>query len=52
MTRPHIEFVQSQALPWKHEAEEEWFSGVQTKLLSEDLDSGASSMLVQYPAGW
>lgn len=51
MSRPHVEFIQSQALawqpsPWRH------LPGCQVKLLSRDAESGAASALVRLPAGW
>ena len=46
MPRPHIEFIQSQALPWAPHA------GTEVKILSRDNDTGESSSLVRYPAGW
>jgi len=51
MTRPHIDFLQSQALPWKPSP---WpfLPGCQLKTLSRDADTGALSLLVRYPSGW
>lgn len=51
MTRPFIEFLQSQALPWS----EGLYGGrrnVTSKIMSIDTETGASSTLVTYPAGW
>ncbi len=50
MPRPQIEFVQSQALPWR--ADDRFGAGVEVKVLSEDAESGAASLLIRYPAGW
>lgn len=52
MTRPWIEFVQSQQLPWRRD--DLWGArpGVEAKVLSLDPDGGAASLLVRYPAGW
>ena len=50
MARPHIEFIQSQALPWLKSHYAGRFRGAQIKTLSEDKDSGAASLLVRYPA--
>ncbi len=47
MPRPHIEFVQQQDLPF--EVAE---GGITVKRLSVDAETGASSTLVQFPAGW
>lgn len=52
MSRPHIEFIQAQQLPW---VTGKWAwpgAGVEVKILSEDEDSGACSAIVRYPAGW
>lgn len=51
MTRPFIEFLQSQSLPWS-EGLYGGRSGVTSKIMSIDLETGASSTLVTYPAGW
>ena len=52
MSRPWIEYVQSQNLPWI--AGDLWGvrPGVESKTLSLDDDNGAASLLVKYPAGW
>ncbi len=52
MARPWIEFVQSQNLPWT--AGDLWGirPGVESKVLSLDLENGAASLLVRYPPGW
>ena len=52
MARPWIEFVQSQNLPWT--SGDLWGirPGIESKVLSLDLENGASSLLVRYPAGW
>jgi hypothetical protein len=47
MPRPHIEFVQQQDLAF-----EDAQDGLEVKQLSLDTDTGASSSLVRYPAGW
>jgi len=51
VARPHTVFVQSQALPWSV-ALENVRPGVTCKVLSEDADSGASTRIVRYPAGY
>jgi len=51
VARPHTVFVQSQALRWSV-ARQEVRSGVTCKVLSEDADSGASTRIVRYPAGY
>jgi hypothetical protein len=52
LTRPWIEFVQSQHLPWESGDLGGTRPGVQFKQLSVDKDDGACSLLVRYPAGW
>lgn len=49
MTRPHIEFVQAQRLPWAAFPER---PGAEFKQLSTDPGTGALSAVVRYPAGW
>lgn len=52
MPRPHIEFIQSQQLPWVP-ARWAWpGAGVECKLLSEDSGDGACSCILRYPPGW
>lgn len=52
MARPFIEFVQVQNLPWRQGLPEGHRAGVESRVLSFDDDSGASSLLVRYPAGF
>ena len=52
MARPHIEFIQSQALPWRDDVFDGRFEGASVKVLSRDEQSGATSNMVRYPAGW
>lgn len=52
MGRPFIEYVQSQAIPWQAGVPGGSHKGVESRPLSMDLGSTASSMLVRYPAGW
>jgi uncharacterized protein DUF4437 len=52
MSRPFIEFVQAQALPWREGVPGGVRSGVTSKVLSGDSETGATSMLVRYPPGW
>ena len=52
MARPQIEFIQSQSLPWTPDPRFGLGDGVQVKVLSEDAESGAASLLVRYPIGW
>src|SRR2546421_12581780 len=52
MARPQIEFIQSQNLPWVPDTRIGIGDGVEIKVLSEDDETGAASLLVRYPAGW
>ncbi|WP_439532790.1 cupin domain-containing protein [Polymorphobacter sp.] len=52
MTRPWIEFLQAQKLPWRTDDLNGTKPGVETKVLSQDDETGASSQLIRYPAGW
>jgi hypothetical protein len=51
MARSHIEYLQSQSLPWQPSP---WphLGGCHTKVLSRDPIDGAVSLLVRFPAGW
>ena len=52
MPRPHIEFIQSQALPWEKGLYGGARPDVETKILSIDSINAESSALVRYPKGW
>ncbi|MBL8644475.1 MAG: DUF4437 domain-containing protein [Rhodospirillaceae bacterium] len=52
MARPHIEFIQSQAVPWQTLGEGTPRPGALSKVLSADPDTGAETALMKYPAGW
>ena len=49
--RPHIDFVQAQNLPWQSAGIIDR-PALSLKLLSQDSESGASSVLLRYSAGW
>jgi len=51
MARPHVEYLQSQSLPWQPSP---WphLAGCHLKVLSRDPVSGAASLLVRFPARW
>ncbi|MBS0376652.1 MAG: cupin domain-containing protein [Proteobacteria bacterium] len=51
MSRPHIDFVQSQSLPWQPSP---WphLRGCELKILSRDAEDGAWSLLVRFPPRW
>jgi hypothetical protein len=51
MHRPFIEFLQTQRLPWIP-ADTVGLPGAEMRVLSEDRDTGACSLLVRFPAGW
>jgi hypothetical protein len=52
LTRPHIEFIQAQMLPWRRIAEGAARPGAEYKFLSRDGGAGACSALIRYPPGW
>lgn len=52
MARPQIEFIQSQAIHWHKGLYGGARPDVRSKILSIDGVTGASSVLVEYPAGW
>ena len=52
MSRPHTEFIQSQALPWQPSPYEGRFAGTDVKVMSRDEETGAASLLVRYSAGF
>lgn len=53
MGRPFIEFIQSQQLTWKDKSSISSIrSGVQVKELSLDAETGACSLLVNYPKNY
>lgn len=51
MTRPHIEWIQAQALSWQPDAVAAR-PGAEAKILSRDAESGALSCLLRYPPGY
>lgn len=51
MPRDHVEFVQSQHLPWES-VEALPRPGTEIKVLSRDASTGAMSCLLRYPSGW
>jgi hypothetical protein len=52
MPRPHLEFVQAQALPWKTLGADSSRPGVEAKALSFDPETRAVTAILRYPAGW
>jgi hypothetical protein len=52
MPRPHIEFIQAQAMPWRDGLYAGDRPGVLSKTFSVDEATGAASLVVKYPAGW
>jgi quercetin dioxygenase-like cupin family protein len=52
MARPHIEFIQSQALPWKTLGADAARPGAEAKALSFDPETRAATAIIRYPAGW
>lgn len=52
MTRPHLEFIHEQVLPWSEGLYGGSRSGISVRTLSLDDETGASSLVVRYPPGW
>lgn len=52
LDRGHIEFIQSQQLPWQFVGGGMARPDVEYKMLSRDPSDGACSILMRYPAGW
>lgn len=52
MTRPHIEFIHEQVLPWSQGLYGGGRPDVQVRTLSLDGDTGGSSLVLRYPPGW
>lgn len=52
LDRGHIEFIQSQVLPWQRIGSGLARPDAEYKLLSRDPKDGACSALMRYPAGW
>ena len=50
--REHIEFVQSQMLPWQRIGAGLARPDAEYKMLSRNPESGACSALMRYPSGW
>jgi quercetin dioxygenase-like cupin family protein len=50
MPRPYIEFIHSQNLEWKRAGFRQ--GGLRWKVLSADDETGACTVLLDYPAGW
>ncbi len=52
MARAHIEFIQSQVLPWTDLDTGSSRPGAIIKVLSHDPDTSAGSAIIRYPEGW
>ncbi len=52
MSRPFIEFIQQQAVPWQQGLYGGARPDVEVRMLSLDDETGASSLLLRYPPGW
>lgn len=52
MARPHIEFIQAQALPWEKGAAGPARADCDARILSRDANTGAQSTQLRYPGGW
>lgn len=52
MSRPQIEFIQSQRLPWREASHDGPRAGARFRELSQDPGTGACSLVIRYPPGW
>lgn len=52
MPRSHTEFLRSDSVPWELIPSDAPRAGCERRLLSEDPDTGACSLLMRYPPGW
>ncbi|MBV6416396.1 MAG: hypothetical protein CMLOHMNK_00957 [Steroidobacteraceae bacterium] len=52
LSRPRIEFVQSQRIPWRADVPGLPGPGIEARLLSADDETGARSLVVRYPPGY
>jgi len=52
MTRPHIEYIQTQVLPWFELDAESTRPGAMIKVLSHDDETAEGSAIIRYPPGW
>ncbi|GIL38069.1 DUF4437 domain-containing protein [Roseiterribacter gracilis] len=52
MTRPWIEFVQSQKIAWKDDDGWAAAPGASVRILSRDSDTNAASLMLRLPKGW
>jgi quercetin dioxygenase-like cupin family protein len=52
MARPHIEFIQAQALPWQALGPNAARPGAEAKVLSFDPETRACTAILRYPKGW
>lgn len=52
MARPHIEYIQSQVLPWFELDDESTRPGAMIKVLSHDEETAEGSAIIRYPPGW
>ena len=52
MARPHIEFIQSQVIPFKSGLYGGARPEIETRMLSVDDMDGSASTVLRYPAGW
>ncbi|MAI06680.1 MAG: hypothetical protein CBC47_06130 [Alphaproteobacteria bacterium TMED87] len=52
MARPHIEFIQSQVIPFKKDLYIGIRDNIESRILSIDNEDGSSSCILKYPSGW
>lgn len=52
MARPHIEFIQSQVIPFKKGLYKGIRDNIENRTLSIDDTDGSSTCIIKYPSGW
>ena len=52
MPRPHLEFIQTQTVPWTSLGADSPRPGARLKTLSTDPESKACTTIISYPRGW
>lgn len=52
MGRAHVEFIQTQVLPWERMMAGAGRDGIEAKLMSHDPETGACTAILRYPEGW
>ncbi len=52
MTRPHIEFIHTDNMPWSKKNLNKFLNGIKYKTLSVDILTNEMSLILKYPKGW